>query len=175
MDQEHNSQDDTIQDEHLATGQMDIDKVKQQATDYLQGILSRMDFEVSVHCGMEEEDRLLLNIDGSGDLSPLIGEKGATLDAFEYVLGRALSHKYEQRLFFSVDCDGYRERRREALVDMAQRLSEKAKDEGKAVSLNPMSPRDRRIVHMALREESGVFTRSEGEGNDRRILIVPEF
>jgi len=134
-----------------------------------------MRYDVSIQCTKEEDDRLLLSIEGSGDLSPLIGEKGATLDAFEYLLGRALSHKHEQRLFFSVDCDGYRERRRDALVDMAKRLSEKAKEEGKAVSLNPMSPRDRRIVHMALREEDGVFTRSEGEGGDRRLLIVPEF
>ena len=73
-----------------------------------------------------------------------------------------------------VDSDGYRERRIEALRELAERLGDKAARTGKIVAVNPMSAHDRRVIHMALRETPGISTRSEGEGEERRLLIVPE-
>src|SRR5438445_228735 len=72
-----------------------------------------------------------------------------------------------------VDVESYRDRRREALEQMAKRLAEKVKATGKVVSLSPMSPRDRRIVHLALQEDPAVTTRSHGDGQYRKVLLIP--
>jgi len=73
-----------------------------------------------------------------------------------------------------IDSDGYRQRRNDALVQLAHRLREKATRSGKIVAVNPMSAHDRRIIHLALKDVPDVSTRSEGEGAFRRLLIVPE-
>lgn len=72
-----------------------------------------------------------------------------------------------------IDIGGYRERRVDALKQLAERLREQVTKAGKTVAVNPMSAHDRRVIHMALRETPGVITKSEGEGESRRLLIVP--
>src|SRR4029077_10433030 len=72
-----------------------------------------------------------------------------------------------------IDVEHYRERRQEHLIGLARRLAEKAQSEGRPVPLNPMSPRDRRVVHMALQSDAAVTTRSQGEGQFRQVMILP--
>jgi spoIIIJ-associated protein len=103
----------------------------------------------------------------------LIGRRGQTLDALEYVLNRIVMREGEGVEKIIVDSHGYRARRRDSLVDLAQRLGERARRRGRAVTLNPMSPRDRRIVHLALRDERDLTTRSSGKGYFRKLLIIP--
>lgn len=134
-------------------------------------IVRLMGYEVEVEV-TDEGERTLLVIRGA-DAGQLIGKKGQTLDALQFLLNRMVGRE-ETRKPIVIDCDGYRERRNEALVQLAHRLKEKATQSGKIVAVNPMSAHDRRVIHMALKDTPGVSTRSEGEGALRRLLIVPE-
>jgi spoIIIJ-associated protein len=131
-----------------------------------------MGYQVEVEVS-EDAERTLLDI-GGPDAGQLIGKKGQTLDALQFVLNRMLGGELEGRRPVVVDSNGYRQRRTDALVQLAHRLREKATRTGKIVAVNPMSAHDRRIIHMALKETPGVTTRSEGEGIYRRLLIVPD-
>lgn len=121
----------------------------------------------------EAADTVVLSVNGdNGGL--LIGRRGQTLDALEYVVNRIVSRAEEAgpgRIV--IDVERYRERRREYLESLAHRLADESRQTGRVVTLNPMSPRDRRIVHIALREDAAVETRSQGQGYYRKILIVP--
>ena len=104
----------------------------------------------------------------------LIGRKGQTLDALEYLLNRMVAREEEEEAHLILDAEGYRERRRQSLESLALRLSERAKRRRKTVTLNPLSPRDRRVVHLALEDDPLVVTKSLGRGYFRRLSIVPE-
>ncbi len=104
----------------------------------------------------------------------LIGRKGQTLDALEYLLNRMVARGEEEEAHLVLDAEGYRERRRQSLESLALRLSERAKRRRKTVTLNPLSPRDRRVVHLALEDDPLVVTKSMGRGYFRRLSIVPE-
>jgi spoIIIJ-associated protein len=138
----------------------------------LQEILQFMGFEVQVAC-VEESERILFNILGQ-EARLLIGKKGQTLDALQFLLNKIVYRDGGAPKVLVVDSGGYRQRREESLVQLALRLCEKATRTGKIIAVNPMSAHDRRIIHMALKETPGVSTRSEGEGIFRRLLIVPE-
>jgi spoIIIJ-associated protein len=113
---------------------------------------------------------LMIEGDESGIL---IGRRGQTLDALEYMINRIASRDTRNTTHLVVDSQGYRQRRREALEALAQRMGERAAQRGKPVTMNPMSPRDRRIVHLALEAAPGLDTRSAGEGYFRKLLIIP--
>ena len=121
----------------------------------------------------ETADAVVLRVNGDNS-GLLIGRRGQTLDALEYIVNRIVSRAEEVgpgRIV--IDVERYRERRREYLESLAHRLAEKSRQTGRVVTLNPMSPRDRRIVHLALRDDGAVETRSQGQGYYRKILIVP--
>jgi spoIIIJ-associated protein len=116
--------------------------------------------------------RFTLNGDGSG---LLIGRRGQTLDALEYLVGRIVSRdEWQHGVRIALDAEGYRQRHQESLEDMARRLADKARATGRPVVLNPMSPRDRRVIHLTVEQEAGVSTCSEGEGLYRRVVITPQ-
>jgi spoIIIJ-associated protein len=109
------------------------------------------------------------------DSGAIIGRRGQTLDALEHIVNRiVLRDERAATGRIAIDVEGYRERRQESLEELARRLAGKARQTGQIVTLNPLSPRDRRIIHLTLEGEPGVTTRSEGEGVFRRLLIVPE-
>jgi spoIIIJ-associated protein len=114
--------------------------------------------------------RFAIESDGAGIV---IGRHGQTLDAIEYLVGRIASHAAGNPVRITLDVEGYRERRQESLEQSARRAADKARATGRPVTLSPMSPRDRRIVHVALSDEHGVTTRSQGEGGFRRVVVVP--
>ncbi len=122
----------------------------------------------------ESSEEILLNIRGeNGGL--LIGRRGQTLEALQYLLTRIVSEKQgAQGPILIVDTENYRERRRKTLVDMALHLGEKAKRGRDTVSIDFLSARDRRIVHLALQDDPWVTTKSQGSGAYRRLLIIPE-
>ncbi len=114
---------------------------------------------------------LLIEGDESGIL---IGRRGQTLDALEYMINRVASRDTGHTTRIVVDSHSYRQRRRESLEALAKRMGERAIERGKPVTMNPMSPRDRRIVHLALQDETGLETRSAGKGYFRKLLVVPK-
>ena len=150
---------------------------------YAQEIMSKLldmtqiDAEYSVRLTEPDEftGRQVPILDVRGDeLSALIGPRAETLDAVQYVMRLMVSHRLKRRTHFMVDVDGYRERRRQALQRLAERMAKKALDQGRAITLEPMPANERRTIHITLREIDGVFTESTGEGEGRRVRILLE-
>lgn len=113
----------------------------------------------------------ILIIDGA-DAPALIGTRGATLNALQFLLRQMTSQSIHNRTTFALDVAGYRERRQETLADLARRMADKAVKDGRSVTLNAMPPHERRIVHMTLRDDDRVETNSIGEGDRRRVRIL---
>src|SRR6185295_1362991 len=103
------------------------------------------------------------------DSGRIIGKKGQVLSAIQHIINRVVNRPGLDRCHVVVDAEGYRQRREDTLATMAQRLGQKALEEGKIITFEPMSPRDRRIVHLALAKFPGVVTKSDGEGEGRRV------
>ncbi len=142
------------------------------AREVLETILGHIDVEASVRAGTDG-DHVTLEIDGDSS-GLLIGRKGQMLDALEYIIGRILARDEHRTVHVVVDSQGYRERRQASLEELARRMAAEARRRRRAVTLNPMSPRDRRIVHLALQDEAGLTTRSAGQGHYRKLVIVPD-
>ena len=120
-----------------------------------------------------EADHALLSVSGDSS-NVLIGKYGQTLDALEYLINRMVAREEDGSPRFVVDCEQYRVKRQQTLEQLARRLAERAKKRGKPVTMNPMSPRDRRIVHLVLQSDPQLTTRSSGKGYYRKLLIIPE-
>ena len=109
----------------------------------------------------------------ASDSGRIIGKKGQVLSAIQLIVNRVVNRPGMDRRHVVVDAEGYRQRREDTLATMAQRLGKQALEEGKIITFEPMNPRDRRIVHLALAKFAGVVTKSDGEGEGRRVQIIP--
>lgn len=128
------------------------------------------DAKVTAHT---ESDRLTLSIDG-GNSGILIGRKGQTLDAMQFLTDKIINRKSEARVRVKVDIEGYMETRKSNLKHLALKMADKAKKTGRPATINQMSAQDRRIVHLALKDDAQVRTQSMGEGYYRRLVIFPK-
>jgi spoIIIJ-associated protein len=146
-----------------------------KAKDVLVEILNLMGVQAEVELkSAEQPDEALLEIrtENSG---LLIGRKGQTLEALQYLVSRiAGEHGGTEGPHVVVDIESYRDRRRKSLEDMALRLGEKAKRQRKTMTVDALSAADRRIIHAALQDDPWVTTQSLGQGSYRRLLIIPE-
>jgi spoIIIJ-associated protein len=140
------------------------------AADLLEDMLEKMGVDAEVE--VREEDPITLNIIGE-DLGILIGRRGETLSSVQFILNQMLNQKTGEWFGVIVDAEDYRLRREEQLRGLAQRMADRARYYRQAVTLDPMPPNERRIVHMALAEHGQVDTHSVGEGDDRRVVITP--
>lgn len=136
---------------------------------FLKKVCQEMDVEAEF---MVNQDGDFWHVDISGpELGILIGRRGDTLEALQYLTNLAVGRQIAERVRIIVDVEGYRQRREETLVRLAKRLSEKVKRTGGRVVLEPMNPHERRIIHTALQDESRIATFSEGEEPNRRVVI----
>lgn len=153
----------------------EIAAVGQKGKEVLAEILRLMGIKATIEVKLAETgEEVLLTVYGeNGGL--LIGRRGQTLEALQYLVTRAISERQSgEGLQLVVDTENYRERRRKLLEDMALRLGEKAKRERKAVTAGTLSAADRRIIHLALEDDPWLTTKSLGKGPYRRLLIIPE-
>lgn len=120
-----------------------------------------------------QDDRLTLSIEG-GNAGILIGRKGQTLDAMQFLTDKIINRKSDARVRVRVDIEGYMETRKENLKHLAYKMADKAKKTGRPATINQMSAQDRRIVHMALKDDNKVRTQSMGDGYYRRLVIFPK-
>ena len=95
------------------------------------------------------------------------------LSALQFLTNRVINRPGQEKRHIMVDAEGYRSRRDDQLATMARRLGRQAVDDGKIITFEPMNPRDRRVVHLALAKLEGVVTKSDGEGDSRRVQIIP--
>jgi spoIIIJ-associated protein len=114
-----------------------------------------------------------LKVEG-GNSALLIGKHGRTLDALQYIVQRIVQKKKRTRLRFSIDVEGYRDRRKASLTQLALRLGDKVKRSGKSATISPMNAYDRRVVHVALKDNAEVRTQSMGAGSLRKLVIYPQ-
>ena len=135
------------------------------AEDLLAGMLDRLgvDAEVTSY-GVEEASVLRIETE---DAAGLIGRGGQSLEALQFLVNRALRHRYEDSPRIVVDIEGYRERHREQLVQKAREIADRVRRWGDPVTLEPMNAFDRRVVHMALRDDKDVETSSPPEADER--------
>ncbi len=138
----------------------------------IQKILSYLDLTGEIE-KEQDGDVLRLNIIG-GDMGILIGKKGQTLDALQFLLSLIYNKKKKDKAKIILDIEGYRQRRERSLKDMAIKLAEKVKYERKNVTLDPMMPNERRIIHLTLQNHPDVITFSQGEEPMRRVVISPK-
>ncbi|MBI9086577.1 MAG: Jag N-terminal domain-containing protein [Desulfobacterales bacterium] len=120
-----------------------------------------------------DQDRLLLRVDG-GNSGVLIGRRGQTLEAMQFLTDKIINRKSESRVRLKVDIEGYMETRKANLQSLAHKMAEKAKKTGKPATINQMTAQDRRIVHLALKDDTRVRTQSMGDGYYRRLVIFPK-
>ncbi len=122
---------------------------------------------------VEQAAKPYVNVSGD-DLALIIGKDGQTLDALEYLVNLCLRRQNPDVNFkVMLEAAGYRERRKRNLISLAERLAIKVKRTGRALSLSPMPARERRIVHVALKEFKGIKTHSSGQGSNRKVVITP--
>lgn len=145
-----------------------------QAVGFLQRILEAMHFDAQPNLVSETDEEIQIDITGeSDDIGRLIGRHGQTLDAIQYLVGIIINRDPLRRVRILLDAEGYRERYNQMLEERVRELAKSVKESGEEAVIEPQSPRDRRVVHMALADDPDVCTYSEGEGNNRHIVISP--
>jgi spoIIIJ-associated protein len=161
----------TLKDTPEAKESTEIDEGK-FALETLEKILSLISVEANVQAD-RMEDNIVLSI--VGDRSGLlIGRKGKTLDALQYIVTKIVNKALDKKINVVVDAENYRKRRTDSIVQLALKMGEKAKRIKKPVATNPLNPHDRRLVHLALKDDEDLETRSRGEGLLKKVLIIPK-
>ncbi len=154
----------------------DREDLAEKASEFLLGVLERMGISADIDI-KDDTDKTVLEIQ-TQDTELVIGRRGVVIDALQHLVNKAVYKERGERGTergkpLVVDAGGFRDKQVERLRSLAQRMGEKALQTKQIVELQPMSPHDRRIVHMAIAEIPGLSSRSEGEGEDRHILVVP--
>ena len=142
------------------------------AKDFLKDVFEAMDLTVVVNVKYDEIDNYM-EIDLSGDeMGVLIGKRGQTLDSLQYLVSLVVNKNVENYIRVKVDTENYRQRRKETLENLAKNISYKVKRTKRPVSLEPMNPYERRIIHSALQNDKYVTTHSEGDEPFRHVVVV---
>ncbi|MBE5872942.1 MAG: protein jag [Lachnospiraceae bacterium] len=146
--------------------------IEDNAKIFLNDVFEAMKLEVVVTVKYDEEERTM-DIDLSGDeMGVLIGKRGQTLDSLQYLVSLVVNKDAENYIRVKVDTENYRQRRKDTLENLAKNISYKVKRTKRAVSLEPMNPYERRIIHSALQNDRYVSTHSEGEEPFRRVVVT---
>ena len=150
-----------------------LDYIVDTAIAALQGILKYFNVgEVTIDEYEGDEGELILDITGD-DLAVLIGRHGKTLDALQFLVSAITVRTIGFRYPVVIDVEGYKSRQRQKLESIARSSANRAASQHRSVKLRPMTPYERRLVHIALRDDERVETASEGEGSARHVVIIP--
>lgn len=176
MEEENMVQGESSSREYEAEGQYseeEVDRIADTAIEAIQDILKYFNVgEVTIEEYEGDEGELILDITGD-DLAVLIGRHGRTLDSLQFLISSITSRIVGHRYPIVVDVEGYKARQRQKIEDIALNAADKAVDQDRSIKLRPMTPYERRIVHIALRGDDRVETVSEGEGRARRVVVSP--
>ncbi|MBO8127863.1 MAG: protein jag [Peptococcaceae bacterium] len=135
-------------------------------------IVSAMGVAADIKVENEEENRLYVRLEGE-DAGVLIGRRGETLNALQYLVNLSINRKREERYRVIIDVEGYRKKREETLQRLALKLADKVRRRGRSIVLEPMNAHERRVIHTTLRSRNDIYTFSEGEEPYRKIVIAP--
>ena len=146
--------------------------IEDKAKDFLNSVFEAMKLTVVIDIKYDEINNSM-NIDLSGDeMGVLIGKRGQTLDSLQYLVSLVVNKDVENYIYVKVDTENYRQRRKETLENLAKNISYKVKRTKRPVSLEPMNPYERRIIHSALQNDKYVTTHSEGDEPFRHVVVV---
>ncbi|SFS04727.1 RNA-binding cell elongation regulator Jag/EloR [Anaeromicropila populeti] len=141
------------------------------ASEFLKNVLREMKISANVETKLVDENQLDINIDGQ-DMGVLIGKRGQTLDSLQYLTSLVVNKESSAYIKVKIDTENYRERRKETLENLAKNIAFKVKRSKHSVSLEPMNPYERRIIHSALQHDKFVETHSEGEEPYRKVVVT---
>jgi spoIIIJ-associated protein len=156
----------------------DLEREVVVAKEVLQNLLTKMGLNATITThraevgSLDEPAPWVLDIEGP-DLGSLIGRRGETLESIQHITRTIVSRTLQRRSTVVIDIEGYKQRRESTLRKLAQRMAAQAKQIGRTVTLEPMPPNERRVIHLALREDQTVRTESVGEGDRRKVTIIP--
>jgi spoIIIJ-associated protein len=148
------------------------DKPAERAQELVEGVLDELDLDGDVVVD-EDDERILLTVEGEEDYGLLIGKRGQTIDALQLLCYQAAFRGLRERKRVIVDAAGYRARRRETLESRADRAADQAQSNNRVVEMDPMSAQERRVVHERLKERAGIETYSEGDEPRRCVIVAP--
>lgn len=140
--------------------------------DFLEELFKLMKMEAAVTIGEEGEGRLNVSLSGD-EMGLMIGRRGENLDALQYITNLAVNKNETDRVRVNIDTENYREKREESLERLAKRVADKVLKYGRSVSLEPMPPSERRVVHAFLQDYKGITTFSTGSEPQRRVIVAP--
>ncbi|MCR5503146.1 MAG: protein jag [Lachnospiraceae bacterium] len=144
------------------------------AKDFLDEVFGAMGMEVKTEIKYDETEKSL-DIELTGDnMGSLIGKRGQTLDALQYLVNLVVNKNTEEKIHVRIDTEDYRSRRRQTLENLAKNMASKVKRTHRQVVLEPMNPYERRVIHSTLQNDKFVTTHSEGEEPYRKVVIVPK-
>ncbi|MGH2772286.1 MAG: protein jag [Actinomycetota bacterium] len=150
-----------------------LEEARENALDFIEGLLDAMDLDGDVAGEIEEDGQLRISIEGA-DGGYLIGRKGRTLEAIQELLRAAVQRSAGARIKMTVDVDGYRDRRRQAVESKAAEAVQRVLDEGGEIELEPMTAFERKLVHDVVAGHEGVTSYSEGEDPRRKVIVSSE-
>lgn len=139
--------------------------------EFLTNVLKAMDMEVEIKTSIDEEGALCIEMNGD-NMGILIGKRGQTLDSLQYLVSLVVNKDTEDYIRVKVDTEDYRRRRKETLENLAKNIAYKVKRTKRPVSLEPMNPYERRVIHSALQNDKYVTTHSEGDEPFRRVVVT---
>ena len=168
--------DETIETDHgepeaVGTGSQDEAELA-IAKEALENILSRIPVNTTVN-SQRVNGNIALNIEGDKS-GLLIGRKGKTLDALQFIVNKIANKASDKKVRVVIDSENYRKRQEESLVEMALDMGEKAKKTQKPVATSPLNPHERRIIHLALKPDGALNTKSKGDGLLKKVVILPK-
>jgi spoIIIJ-associated protein len=143
------------------------------ARDFVLELLAAMELPADVELRETEDGGYRVNVVGE-EAGDLVGRYGDGLNALQYLTGLVVQKRTGEHIRLTIDADGYRQRREDALVEQAKALAAEVVAAGQEAELDPLNAFERRIIHNALMDYPGVTTYSEGEGDDRRVIIAPK-
>lgn len=146
--------------------------IEDDVRNFLKEVFAAMDMVVTVDVQYNEEEKTMdIELNGD-DMGILIGKRGQTLDSLQYLVSLVVNKNTEEYIRVKVDTENYRERRKETLENLAKNIAYKVKRNKRPVSLEPMNPYERRIIHSALQNDKYVTTHSEGDEPFRRVVVT---
>ena len=146
-------------------------QTKEACEKFLTDVLKTMGMEVALTSEIDEDGSLSINMEGD-NMGILIGKRGQTLDSLQYLTNRVANKMQDGYVSVKLDTENYRQRRKETLENLAKNIAHKVKRTKRSVSLEPMNPYERRIIHSALQADKYVSTHSEGEEPYRRVVVT---
>lgn len=150
----------------------EITEVKERASAFLRQVFGAMNMEVAVRLEYDEENNILVTSFEGEEMGVLIGKRGQTLDSLQYLVSLVVNKGLDSYIHVKADTENYRERRKKTLENLAKNIAMKVKRTKHSVTLEPMNPYERRIIHSVLQGDRYVTTYSEGEEPYRKVVVA---